>query len=96
MSGILKLRSFSLIELMVIVAIVGILTGVALPSYKFYTIKSTIAKDVRLIESLMTQLKEHYALNGEFPNNIDVFGTTVSNSSLWIRVDAFQNALVPT
>lgn len=79
--------AFSLIELMVVIAIVGILAAVSMPVYKDYTLRAKVATNMQLMEKIAQELKESYALNGFFPSSISVNGVTVSNN-LWTRIDA--------
>ena len=51
-------QGFTLIELMIVVAIIGILAAVALPAYQDYTIRSKISEGMVIAESFKTQIAE--------------------------------------
>jgi type IV pilus assembly protein PilE len=56
-----KIRhGFSLIELMIVVAIVSILAAVALPSYRDYVIRGKLAEPVNTLSDLRTKLEKYY------------------------------------
>jgi type IV pilus assembly protein PilA len=60
-------QGFTLIELMIVVAIVGILAAVALPAYQDYTARAKIAEPLALMSGAKTDLYETYAAEGSFP-----------------------------
>lgn len=78
---------FSLIELMVVVAIVGVLAGVAVPVYKAYTIKAKIAKCLLFVDSIAVDLKKNYSTTGSLPSTINVNGVT-NISGTWTIINA--------
>jgi type IV pilus assembly protein PilA len=59
-------KGFTLIELMITVAIVGILASVALPSYQNYTIRAQISEAFALAGGIQTAMAEYYQTNGNF------------------------------
>jgi len=69
---------FTLIELMIVVAIIGILAAVAIPSYQDYTARAQVAEGVSLTSQYKTTLAEYYASRGAFPAGMAVndFGGT--------------------
>ena len=66
--------AFSLIELMVAIAIIALLTAIATPVYVSYTIKSKVSSALPILESLKTSVSEYYTANGTFPSNLGAIG----------------------
>ena len=60
-------KGFTLIELMITVAIVGILAAVALPAYQDYTIRAQVSEGLILAEGAKTQISEYFADKGVLP-----------------------------
>lgn len=70
-----KIFGFSLIELMVAIAIIGILTSIATPVYLNYTIKAKITNALPILEGLKNKVSDFYVANNRFPipiNDIDI------------------------
>jgi prepilin-type N-terminal cleavage/methylation domain-containing protein len=63
-------KGFTLIELMIVVAIVGILAAIAIPAYIDYTIRARITEIAGGYDALSTALSEYHASNGYFPQNM--------------------------
>jgi type IV pilus assembly protein PilA len=60
-------KGFTLIELMIVVAIIGILAAIAIPAYQDYTIRSQVTEGLNLAASLKTGVSEYYANTGTWP-----------------------------
>lgn len=60
-------QGFTLIELMIVVAIIGILAAVALPAYQDYTVRSKITEGLTLAASAKTAVSEHRLSQGTWP-----------------------------
>jgi type IV pilus assembly protein PilA len=62
-------QGFTLIELMIVVAIIGILAAVAIPAYQDYTIRSRVTEGLSLASAAKTGVSEYFATNGTLPAN---------------------------
>ena len=60
-------KGFTLIELMIVVAIIGILAAIALPAYQDYTTRSKISEGLTLAGSAKTAVSEHAMTQGSRP-----------------------------
>lgn len=62
-------KGFTLIELMITVAIVGILAAVALPAYQDYTIRAQVTEGMSLASGAKSTVAEFHANKGVMPAN---------------------------
>ncbi|MEX0374856.1 pilin [Spiribacter pallidus] len=60
---------FTLIELMIVVAIVGILASVAIPAYSDYTVRAKVTEAVTAAGAIKTSVADYYYANGELPTS---------------------------
>ena len=60
-------KGFTLIELMIVVAIIGILAAVALPAYQDYTARAQMSEAFTLASGQKGAVSEYHASNGAFP-----------------------------
>ncbi|EOB3550470.1 prepilin-type N-terminal cleavage/methylation domain-containing protein [Vibrio vulnificus] len=76
-----KQQGFTLIELMIVVAIIGVLSAIAVPAYKNYVTKSEVASAVASLKSVITPAELYYQENGSFPANDTELAKVGINSS---------------
>ena len=64
-----KQQGFTLIELMIVIAIVGILAAIALPAYQDYTVRAKVSEALARLAEAKTSVAEYYSANGYFPDS---------------------------
>jgi type IV pilus assembly protein PilA len=69
---------FTLIELMIVIAIIGILAAIAIPAYQNYTIRAQVTEGLTLADGWKTAIAEYYANRGSWPTQANLPGTSVS------------------
>ena len=60
-------KGFTLIELMIVVAIIGILAAIAIPAYQDYTIRAQVTEGLSLAGGIQVAVADFYSQNGTWP-----------------------------
>ncbi len=71
---------FTLIELMVVVAIIGILAAIAIPAYQAYAIRAQVAEGLSISDGAKTSVAEYYQSRGVFPPDNATAGMAEASS----------------
>ncbi|HEZ5048332.1 TPA: pilin [Neisseria meningitidis] len=71
-------KGFTLIELMIVIAIVGILAAVALPAYQDYTARAQVSEAILLAEGQKSAVTEYYLNHGIWPGDNSSAGVATS------------------
>ena len=74
-------KGFTLIELMIVVAIIGILAAVALPAYQDYTIRAKMSEVILAMSACRTSITEVYQSGPTIPPAADAWGCEILTAS---------------
>ena len=71
---------FTLIELMIVVAIVGVLAAVAVPAYSDYTVRAQVSEAIAAVSPIKASVADYYYANGELPSSGEEAGLDTGGS----------------
>jgi type IV pilus assembly protein PilA len=75
-----KQQGFTLIELMIVVAIIGILAAIAIPAYQDYTIRAQVSEGLNLSGGAKAAVTEYYQDKGTLPGSNAIAGLAAGNT----------------
>ncbi|MEM6302838.1 MAG: pilin [Pseudomonadota bacterium] len=86
-------QGFTLIELMIVIAIVGILAAIALPAYQDYTVRARLSEVLAVAAEGKTTIAEFVAATGALPSNAAAAGITTSGfgTQSFVQAAAFTD-----
>jgi type IV pilus assembly protein PilA len=77
-------KGFTLIELMIVVAIIGILAAIAIPAYQDYTVRSQVTEGMNLASPIETGIAEYFANTGSFPTAMSSVGVSADPTGKYV------------
>jgi len=87
-------KGFTLIELMIVIAIIGILAATAIPAYQDYTIRAKVNEVIVLASAARTNIAEYYISVGDYPSSTAAAGiSTNTNQSDYVSAIQFDTSV---
>jgi type IV pilus assembly protein PilA len=87
-------QGFTLIELMIVIAIVGILAAVALPAYQDYTIRAKLSEALAKSAEGKTTIAEFYTSRARLPTTLAEAGLTSVVNTPQVQTQGWQNGVL--
>jgi len=84
-------KGFTLIELMIVVAIIGILAAIAIPAYQDYTIRAKVSEVLGLSAAAKTTMYEAYASDGAMPTVGGVGDDVITDTDAMFEASTYIN-----
>ncbi|ARU56026.1 Tfp pilus assembly protein, major pilin PilA [Oleiphilus messinensis] len=91
-----RIAGFTLIELMIVVAILGVLSSIAIVGYSNYVIRAQVSESISISNSIKLKIAEHYQHNGSMPQNnaaLDLLAANTFTGAYTTSVEINQGAV---
>lgn len=82
-------RGFTLIELMVVIAIVAIVAAASMGAYKQYSLRAKVSKALAVVDIYAQEALKEFELTGAFPSSMEING--VNAGCTWSQANAYVN-----
>lgn len=89
-------KGFTLIELMIVIAIIGILAAIAIPAYQDYTVRAKVTEGINLVAAAKLAVSESFLDDGAWPTDNAAAGLGTITSEYVSAVTVASNVITVT